>query len=77
MSGRELVLAAGYAGFLAACAGLLSRSASALAREASPDGGEPPWPQSDAVALRRVLARTLLVLACFILMVAALHTALG
>jgi hypothetical protein len=75
--GRELLLAAGYAGFLACCAALLSRSATALARETAPDGGKPPWPQSDAVALRRVLAGTLLVLACFILSVAAVRAALG
>ena len=77
MTGRELLLAGGYAAFLAFCAALLSRSASSLAREASRDGGDLPWPQSDAVALRRVMAATLLVLACFILSVAAVRAALG
>jgi hypothetical protein len=70
---RELALAGGYAAFLAACAGLFELSASHIKRGAASDGGKLPWPQSDAAALRRVFAATLLVLAVFILAVAVLR----
>jgi hypothetical protein len=64
MNAGELVVAAGYSCLLSILSVLLSRSAEELAREATPDeAGELPWPHNDAVALRRVMARTLLVLA--------------
>jgi hypothetical protein len=75
VSGHELLLAGIYAAFLAACSAALERSAAKIAREAAPRGEEPPWPQSDAVALRRVLGRTLQVLAVFILAVVAVRAA--
>ncbi len=76
MSGHELLLASGYAAFLAGCSAFLERSAAKLEREAAAEGEELPWPQSDAVALRRVMGRTLQVLALFILTVAAVRAAL-
>jgi len=67
---REMTLAGSYAAFLIVCAALLAHAATALSREAPPGEGPLPWPLSDAVALRRVMAATLIVLAVFILAVA-------
>jgi hypothetical protein len=68
---KDLVLAAAYAAFLALCSALLARSAAAIVRKEAAKDGRLPWPQSDAAALRRVMAATLQVLAAFVVTVAA------